>query len=71
MSLWNTINMCDDLLPKGYIIKLGIENCSAWVELYDDQGEEISLPDSTDKNLQIQLHDALITAKSDSGKILN
>lgn len=71
MSLWNTINNCADKLPKGYVIKLGIENGSAWVELYDDQDQEITLPDSTDKNLQEQLLDALITAKSDSKKILN
>ena len=42
MSLWNTINNCADKLPKGYVIKLGIENGSAWVELYDDQDQEIA-----------------------------
>lgn len=62
MSLWNTINQLADKLPKGYITKIGIEQGSAWVELYDDFGNEVKLPDSTDKNLQFQLTDALTEA---------
>ena len=69
MSLWTTVNNCADKLPKGYVVKLCIENGSAWVELYDDQDQEIILPDSTDKNLQEQLLDALVTANGDD-KIL-
>jgi len=63
MSLWTTINDCADKLPKGYVVKVCVENGSAWVELYNDQNEEINLPDSTDKNLQFQVLDALVTAK--------
>jgi hypothetical protein len=71
MSLWNTINkVCRDL-PNGYIIKLGMENGSAWVELYDDQNREIELPDSTDKNLQFELSDALKQAMNDHKRILS
>jgi hypothetical protein len=59
MSLWNTINkLCRDL-PEGYIVKLGMENGAAWVEAYFHD-DEIDLPDSTDKNLQQELIDALI-----------
>ena len=64
MSLWNTINMLCDKLPKGFIVKIGMENGSAWVELYDPEGNELELPDSTDKNLGLQLADALSTAKT-------
>lgn len=60
MSLFNTVNQLANKLPEGYITKLCIEQGSAWVELYDDFGNEVMLPDSTDKNLQEQLTDALI-----------
>ena len=61
MSLWNTVNQLAEKLPEGYVVKLGIENGSAWVELFDELNE-IDLPDSTDRNLQEQLTDALTTA---------
>jgi len=59
MSLWNTVNkVCGDL-PKGFQINLCMENGSAWIQAYDDQGNEIDLSDSTDKRLHEELNDAL------------
>jgi len=59
MSLWNTVNKVCSQLPKGFQINLCMENGSAWVQAYDDQDNEINLPDSTDKQLQEELNDAL------------
>ena len=36
-----------------------MENGSAWIQAYDDQGNEIDLSDSTDKRLHEELNDAL------------
>lgn len=64
MSLWNTVQKLAKDLPEGFIVRIGIENGSAWVELYDtEQCSDINLPDSTDRNLQQQLIDALVEAK--------
>ena len=67
MSLLNSINKVCKEIPKNYIIKLCMENGSAWVEAFDWSNEHrysevycLSLPDSTDKNLQEELNDALI-----------
>lgn len=69
MSLWDTVNkVCKDL-PTGYIIKLGMENGSAWIECYDYDGNEIELPDSTDKSLQAELNDALVEAKLSDNRL--
>jgi hypothetical protein len=61
MSLWNTVNKVCGELPEGYQINLCMENGSAWIECITE-GNNIELPDSTDKNLQFELNDALITA---------
>jgi len=49
-------------LPEGFVVRLGVENGSAWVELYDND-TEVTLPDSTDRSISQQLTDALWMAK--------
>ena len=62
MSLLNTINkVCRDL-PDDWTVMIVMERSTAFVECYDDDGGIVILPDSADKTLQEELHDALQVA---------
>lgn len=65
MGLLNVIDRLADELPDGYVVKLCVENGSAWVELYDELSTEMILPDSADRTMKEQLIDALTKALED------
>lgn len=48
--------------PEGWVISLGMENGSAWVEATTPDGDQVDLPDSADRSLAEQLDDALCVA---------
>ena len=52
--------VCKDL-PVGYVMSLQMENGAAWIELHNDMGFRIDLPDSADRTIAEQLEDALKT----------
>lgn len=49
---------CCGRLPTGFILSIRFENGCAFVEL-EENGNNIELPDSADKNLVEQTNDAL------------
>jgi hypothetical protein len=64
MSLWNTVQKLARDLPKDFIVRICIENGSAWVELCDGFDNEVYSPDVTDNPLAQQLIDALKEAEN-------
>jgi len=51
-------------LPEGFEARLCMENGSAWVELSDDFGNGLALPESADKTLIQQLNDAIYVSRA-------
>lgn len=49
-------------LPNGYDVSLCMENGAAWVELHNEEGIKLNLPDSADKGLVEQVNDAIAVA---------
>ena len=62
ISLQDAANVMCGQLPPGYIVHLAMENGAAWVMLFNDEGEEMVLPDAADKSIARQLGDALVVA---------
>jgi hypothetical protein len=61
MSLMDTINNVCHELPGSHYLYIGMEYGSAWVECFNNKGDQVELPDSTDKTLEEELQDALKT----------
>lgn len=55
-------NRVCERLPEGYVLNLAMENGAAWVELIDDDGNCVDLPDAGDKSIDEQINDALCVA---------
>lgn len=49
-------------LPDGHELLLRMENGAATVQLHDDNGERMTLPDAADKTLAEELHDAVFVS---------
>ncbi len=54
-------NACRDL-PKGYVIRLGMENGAAWVELRRTKGFEVWNIDGGGEGLVAEIAEAVETA---------
>jgi len=49
-------------LPEGWEVTLTMENGAAWVDLFDDEGHIVDLPERDDRSLEWLLNEALIIA---------
>lgn len=59
--------VCKDI-PDGFVITIAMKNGSAWVELINSNGAELTLPDAADKSIDEQVNDALCTARLSAGQ---
>jgi hypothetical protein len=50
-------------LPEGWQLNLCMERGAAWVQLSNQDGDDVSLPDAADKSLEQQVNDALCVAR--------
>ncbi len=62
LSVADVANVVARFIPVGYTLSLHIERGAAWVELMDDEGDQVSLPDAADKSLYQQINDGLCHA---------
>jgi hypothetical protein len=63
MFVLEMVNHVCQYIPKGWELRLCMENGAAWVSLIDEDGYEMELPDSADKTLEQQVNDALCVAR--------
>lgn len=52
-------NRACSLLPHGYGVRVCLERDAGWVELIDENGNGVLLPDQSDKTIDEQIEDAL------------
>ena len=62
LTLDQVANALANFLPPGFEARVCIERGAGWIELLDDQGYHVRLPDAADKSLVRQLNDALCAA---------
>ena len=67
-ELLAAVNRACEFLPVGHMMNLGMENGAAWVELFDEDGNSIELPDSADTNLIEQIDAAIAAAQQQEGR---
>ena len=63
INLMSTVDGICENLPSGFSISLAMEKDAAWVELFDDCGRAIDLPDPCDSTIVEELLIALQIAK--------
>ena len=62
-KLVNAVNDAARDLPEGWVLWIGVENGSSWVELKDYNDNDIKCADTADMTLDEQVTDAVNAAR--------